>query len=554
MSLGTYGELAYAELPDQYDHSVADPYAGLFADPYIQLLFLVELHPYDPEILGTLIGNPPFGATAYGEYDIEIRGAFSAVYLSDLGYTTDPDSSLSNTHFKALVDNPLQYDVSIISGEEFGNGGASFGSMVIHNGDGALDDKVNLYWAGRRAVVKAGTREVPYDAFQTVFDGSVADIESTDQQITLTIQDNRGKIDQYLDVGTYAGTGGLEGGADIARKPKPLCLGAIFNVEPILVDPVNLIYQVNDGAVISIDKVRDSGVELTWDADVADITAATPSAGEFATQISGGYIKLGSTPAGRITADVLASNDNTAAELVQQVVQTRLGANSLTTGEIDGGAFGLLAAGLPGAMGLYISERATATEVLDRLLLPCAAYWTFTRAGQLTCGLIDGPGAETISYDLNDIEFDGLEQLAAITPTWRITVGYAPLGVVQGEDELAGAATDADRAFLGQGFRTVSSENDYVRVINPQARERTFLTQLRDKADAEALLVRLRSVYEAQRRTFRVPLVKSLFRAAIGDTVKVTYPRHQLHAGQNFRVVGVSEDAESRSTSLVLWG
>jgi hypothetical protein len=55
----------------------------------------------------------------------------------------------------------------------------------------------------------------------------------------------------------YAGTGGVDGGADLAGKRKPLCFGNPRNVSPVLLVPSLLIYQVHDGSVAGIDNVYD---------------------------------------------------------------------------------------------------------------------------------------------------------------------------------------------------------------------------------------------------------------------------------------------------------
>jgi hypothetical protein len=67
----------------------------------------------------------------------------------------------------------------------------------------------------------------------------------------------------------YAGSNvlpaGREGVEDLKGKPKPVCLGSVFNIAPPCVNTSKLIYQVNDGAVASISAIRDRGVPLLPD-------------------------------------------------------------------------------------------------------------------------------------------------------------------------------------------------------------------------------------------------------------------------------------------------
>lgn len=556
--IGSFSELAYAELPDEYDNSVPDPFAILLATPDPQLLYLVQLYPYNEDLQSTLLSPAPFSSVAFGEADVSLFGGIDTVYLSDQGYTTKPDASVPDRHFPAVVKNALSFDASIISGDEFGIASSSYGSMMIYNGDGRLDYLSELQWSGRRVVVKAGARSFPYDDFTTVFDGTVAAYEQDDDNIVLTITDNRAKTDTILTVPTYEGTGGLEGGDDLEGKNKPLCFGEVYNIEPVLVDAANLVYQIHHGSMDAVLAVRDSGVALTPGGNVADITLAVPSAGTFVTQLSGGYIKLGSTPAGRITADAQGSNDNayvsTGPDIALEVLRYRLGAKSFMNTEIDLGAFASLETVLSGAMGIYLRDRVTASEVIDRLLLPCACYWTFTRLGVITCGAVQPVTEGDFSFNEDSVADEGVQVVASIPPSWRISVGYQPLGVIQSEDELAAATTVADRAFLTEEYRSVTSEDETLKTLNTAATERAFYTCFAAKADAEGLLTRLRMIYATTRKVYRAPIYNALFRSYLGGSVTLTYPRHGLASGKHCLVVGVSEDTEAGQTNMVLWG
>lgn len=54
----------------------------------------------------------------------------------------------------------------------------------------------------------------------------------------------------------------IEGDDSIKGKPRPLCFGKVKNIQPVLVNPSRLIYQVADSPVASVDAVRDRGVAL----------------------------------------------------------------------------------------------------------------------------------------------------------------------------------------------------------------------------------------------------------------------------------------------------
>ena len=105
-----------------------------------------------------------------------------------------------------------------------------------------------------------------------------------------------------------AGVEGVVG--DLAGKPKPLLFGVVTNIAPPCVNTARLIYQVNDGTITSLDDVYDRGVALTLEgtyaseADVLD-DGQEPSAGMYKVYLAGGLFRLGSSPAGTVTAEMV---------------------------------------------------------------------------------------------------------------------------------------------------------------------------------------------------------------------------------------------------------
>jgi hypothetical protein len=106
---------------------------------------------------------------------------------------------------------------------------------------------------------------------------------------------------------TYAGTGGLEGPPEMRGQYKPRLVGVILNGAPYWLDGPRHIFQIHDGALAAVSAVYDRGMALTYAGDVVDILAAGCLPGHFITQLSGGFIRLGSNPAGLVTVDAEAS-------------------------------------------------------------------------------------------------------------------------------------------------------------------------------------------------------------------------------------------------------
>lgn len=557
LGIGAYGELAFGQLRDNDDLAVADPLCRLaqVVDP--QLRYLVELYPYSEDVITEAAMLPgPVGSLAFGQLMLKSKGGESGIYLSDHHFITEPDDPLPNQYYEPVVDNPIQYDMSLIRGNEVGVNSPTYGAIEITNGDGELDQLIHMSWKGRRIVVKAGVDGYQYGDYATVFDGLCNAIEFDDSSIMLTVSDKGLLLDKQIITPNYSGLGGLEGGDDLAGRMKPLVFGQCFNIEPVLLDASNLIYQVHAGSIEAFDAVFDSGVALTFDADYADINAVTPGAGTFATCKAKGVIKLGSTPLGRITANVRGDNMggyvSKAGSICMRMAMTLYDNESFLLDMFDTEAWAAVDSAVPGAAGLYITDRQTMRQLFDALLNPCVAYWFFDRFGLLSAAIVDTVGVPTIDVGQVDLDGRGIEMVDAVPPAWRISVGYAPVWTVQAEDELAGAATDAQRSFVGNAYRLTTYENRQIRREHLQPLERTFYTNLAEKADADELLARLVRIYGQERRIYRGVRYGGLFGISIGDAVNFSYGRFGLN--KPMMVMGLSEDAETASTSLELWG
>jgi len=557
--LNFFGDLAISQLADDLDQSTPDPFFILQQNPDAQLVYLIEAYPYDGTQENTFKGEPPYGTLPINDYGFKYFGGVALVCLSDVGFVTKPTDTLANKYFIGQVNNPFQFDVSVLSNDEFGNSNQSYGSIVIQNGNGDLDHLADYFWSSRRVTVKAGAKWFRYHDFATIFDGAIDDFDGDDDQFTLTIKDNRSKTDQQIVSGIYGGTGGIDGGADIANTYKPLAYGLIKNAEPILVDSVNLIYQIHDGSILQVDAVRDRGVALTSGGDVSDIVAATVAPGQFKTQLSGGFIKLGSTPAGRITMDVQGENGNggyvsKTGAIIQRIVTTRLGLYPIEPQYIDLASLNRLDAVLSGDVGTYINQNMAASDVINDLISGTGAYWTFTRQGLLFAGTVSPPTVESSVITIDTIDEQGIKLDRVIKPSWRVTVGYDPAWTVQDESELAAATTDAVRSFVSNEYRYLTNEDRSIRGRSQDLIEKVFYTNIADQTKAQELLNRLVEIYSQPRQVFQLTIYRGLFKLFIGDQIKLIYNRFNLDAGKVFIISGVSEDAETGATVFELWG
>lgn len=442
-------------------------------------------------------------------------------------------------YYDGRVAEDFTIERSIVGRDGAGIGGLSrvFAEIPLVNTDGGLDALLREYALDGRAVrLLVGDEGADYDTFGTVFAGVIESAAVTERQFRLRCTDGYSKLALPIQDTLYAGSGGNEGGADLAGKPKPLCYGVVRNITPPLVDAVNLIYQVHDGVITDVTAVRDRGVALVK-------VVGAPAAGEYQVIAADGTFKLGATPDGEVTCDVQGDTPTAGYSAHTGVIVQRLLADRLATSEIDTTAFANHFSALAGNVGIWIGTEVRMTaEVLDELLAGVGAFGGFTRQGVFTIGRVAAAsGAPVLTLDETDIIAVEREPLpAAIEPlAWRVRLGWGRNYTVQ--NDVAALTADADRLFAAEPQRVVSDGDAAIKSQHLLARDYGPLPSLYDlEADAQTEVERLFDLWGTRRGQYRVTTVVKGMLADIGEVAQLSYPRFQLHNGAAARVISQS--------------
>lgn len=540
------------------DNSTPNPFRELLKNPESELVYLIELMPFDDTITKTVTGQIPIGAGAIGEFDFNVRGHVITLYYSDKGFITKPSDTPSNQSYSPLAQNPFQFDVSVLNADGFNSGAGSFGAIRLANGDGALESLTDYFWVGRRVNIYVGSPDFTRDQFVSMFNGLCAGIEYNEDEIIINIQSRERILETEFAPTLYLGTGGLEGGADLQGSIKPIVYGECYRVSPVLVDPVNLVYQVHDGSVQEIMAVYDRGVLLTNHGDYADITAQSAPAGQYITQLSGGFIKLGSNNDGVITVDVKGDNQggyvSKPAEVIARFLKTRLGQSSFTDSDIDLGSFNALDDELNADIGVYVRSNTTAKRFIDDILNPLQCYSVFNRDGQIALGVGKVPQISVLTLTENDIIDGELRVDEVSNPTWEVTMGYRRAWTVQGANDIATAASNDYKTFGLEEYRKVVLREQNVRTKSINAGSKELNSLLVNESDAITQGQRVQSLFNVKRKVYKITVRDLLFRVFIGDTLTLQLNRFGLENGKQFLVMGISEDGETGLTELEVWG
>lgn len=472
---------------------------------------------------------------------------------------TDPD--LPNTAFAPRVMSALSVDRSLpLAPGTDSRTTLQLGETVLANADGELDEFIRDYAVDGRAIeVKIGRSGSAYGGYDTLFKGTARGRKQASRtQVSFELRDATWELDIPVQRNLYAGSGALEGGGDLAGKPKPLSFGYVYNISATLVDAARLIYQVHDGQIGAISAVMDRGAVLSPAGDVADITTASPAAGTFVTQLSGGYFRLGANPAGLVTADVAGDASYglfvaKTGEIAYRLIRDRGG---FLDARIDALSFAVLNGLQPAPVGIWIGTAARSlTDVLNQLFGGINGWWGPNRLGIVECGRLDAPlptaGAYLTVKDVLDYSFVPLPD-AIDPPAWRFAVGAQPNWTIQDSD-LAFSVTADRKLFLANGFRYQTWSDSNVQIRNLRSQDLVVPGLFAQASDALDEATRLGGLYSQQRSLIRIETRLQGYLRRMGETVNLNLPVGGLDGGRNMVVVGQKIDTGANQCFLDLF-
>ena len=571
------GELPIGGIADADSLAVTDPLTVIAtADPPYkpsEYSYIVIARPYD------------FDTSSVLELRAANDGGPSNVSYSSYQTGTEPyaERVLRPYNFEARLPGvPL----SSAESAQFLPGGSvtpTIGDVAWDNTDGALDDWCSYDWTDRGLEVYVGaayaglTRPAWPTEYAQIFNGRTDRAGWNPREFLAYIRDFRRRLAVPLQPTLYAGTGGLEGGDEIKGQPKPRCYGQVRQAGLILVDGPNHIYQLNDGSIQAVSAVRDSGAGLAFDANVADITTATPAPGEYATSLATGFIRLGEAPAGAVTVDAQGDNSGAlgyVATFAGIIRKMATGPGGLTDpDELELGTFETVEDDVTYALGFYTGTEAMNVDVaMDRVADGARGWWTFTRIGRLAVGrvpadpstsLIDrelpststGGGGQQIETDADGFALITRDQASA--PAYRVRLPYRRHWTTLDPANVAASVPETTRLDYGKEWRFASLDDAGVQTDVPSAGVVGLDWTLIDTpADAALEVARLLTLFSTERDFYNVTVWNPAFQYEVGQIVRLTAALYDLDAGRRFVAVGVSENPAqpNAQTQLVLWG
>lgn len=301
-----------------------------------------------------------------------------------------------------------------------------------------------------------------------------------------------------------------------------------------------------------------SGLVYANTTDLQDDTLAPPP-GTFGVCLTSGYLRLGSTPAGLVTADVLqgdAAADRTAAQLFKAALARK----GYTAADWVAADLTALDAANAAVCGDWVNEERAVGVQLDAIAGSVLAAWWVDKAGHFRIRQFVAPASAPVLYLT---ENDLVRPLVRVPmndpgqgiPVYQSILDYGRNFTVQATD-LAGAVTDERRAWLAADYRQAKATDAAVQTAHLLAPQTEEATLLQVEADAQTEANRRQTLRGVDRDCFEapVPLNAETAVADLGDVVNLVHSRFGLAVGADLLVLGVAPDCAKRELLLTLWG
>jgi hypothetical protein len=535
--------------------------------PDIRFL-VVELDVYKPGVTTVTTTEShlshPHLALAEFEDPAEIS---SRILASDLGYRTLASDAGGVVPYPPILDQAFQVDNKINLDLAASGVGAAWGNIILSNADDQFDALAGTFNSdGRNIKILTGVktwdssrqyhRDPAYASLQFLWAGVATPWFLSDTALTIPVRDATYWLDRPYQNSVYTGTGTYFGTPTLAGKPLPRTRGGtaaepVQNVSPVLVDPVNRIYQYTDGPGTVVHLYEGGAEVITFDSNTTNLYAGGTPAGKYRTDNSRGLFQLGSVAVHAITCDVtgqfpVAGVVTTFSQIARYILTEDL---LLPPELIDVASFNTIDASWPYTAGGYYGTDTAVTgiDVLTSVLAGPGCKLISKRDGRL--GLYMPRALPTDAHsdailDLgNIVQIDPVPLPASLDPPpYRIRSEYDHNFTMQTSDMNTASMTAAHKQYVEMtgSFAYWSSTavlTAFRRPNDPPPIQGLLLKQ----DEAQAVVNDLGALWGVRRRLYDVTLPAFENTGLdIGHVVTLVYPMDDLTNGKMGQIVGYS--------------
>lgn len=481
--------------------------------------------------------------TVLVEVTARISGVETVLYLSNRDYVTGGSDTPANTAYLACVKGGVSFNEQLnLSGDP----SISYGDIILSNEGGVRDTWLDYVWANRQITVYMGDPRWIRSDFRKIFDGVVADIDSTDpEQLNLHLLDKLAKLNNPM---TETTLGDATNNKD---QLLPLCFGECFNVKPLLINPATLQYQVNDSAIERIIEVRDNGAPVSF--------TATVSTGKFV---------LNQSPFGLVTASVQgdkpATYYNDISNIIQNIVQNYgPTATRFSSGDLDATNLAAFAAAHTAPVGIYADSRLSVISACQQLAASVGAQMVTSSQGLLRLVQIDLPVTGTpTAVTATDFEYHSLKITHRPPVVASHKLGYCKNWTVQSSGLAGGLPPDSAQLFQNEWLTKTQTDSSVATIYKIGQSLPPVLTGKHQKhqrkkpdptivqedtmllvgTDASTEATRRLSLWKVPRTVYEFKAYSWLMLTELGDPITITHARFGMAGGKTGMVVNIQRD------------
>ncbi len=499
------------------------------ADQADDVALLVEITVYDKQAVQTFAGPmAPALAGPAGSWGFDIVGGTTTLYVGTKHVATDSDHTPADQPIAGAIVEALNFRAVTFDGIE------PQGPSLFSKGSIRISDPGDRFaaWCHPRYA---------FDGWPVVFRrGRVRERRPVTDPATWPVVatlitagltwDSRGKVVGLRDLGglltrapllrTFGGTGGTDGDAAMVGRFKPRALGRGFYCAPPQINATLLIYKLNDGPIHRAPDVYDGGNRLGVAvypdyATFAELAAASLSPGDVATCLATGDFRLGGRAQFTVVAycnggDATGGYVEKRAAIARRVV-TSNGGYSLTTLQLDEGAFSRFDSAHHAPTGFYFDNEVTIGDALAEILGGVMGSWIVGTSGLLSIGWLEEPASTPdIIVDSKRILGAEISMTTPHIPRWRTIVewrrNYSPLAAGQRAGNLE-ISEDEKRLWGSEGSYAEKSAPGLL-TAHPFASSVLVRGGFALEVDARAEAVRANGLMSTPHRRFQVPAIQ----------------------------------------------
>jgi hypothetical protein len=451
-------------------------------------------------------------------------------------YLSTHTVTVSGSSYEGIIKNNFEINESINTDY---SASISYGSIDILNGNGERDAWLtNSYiWVNKSIRVYVGELPAPgatsslSNDFELIFDGVIADIDTRDRfTLSFKVRDKLEKLNTSVSETLLGNYFNLTDNVSTVvynnqnkNNLRPVCFGEVFNVTPLITDPVNLEYMVNNGSTEQIIEVRDNGIPVDF-----TITGGVPA----------GSFRLTKNPAGTITCSlqglktvvstttgvVSAGYDPSAKNTILNILRSY--GKTLLVNEIELSSF----AGTPGseAVGVYLSDRNNVLQLCQEIAKSCGCALSVTRLGQVRLVDLVIPTTATVTIGEGDTLLNSLSVSKRIDVIAGVKIGGSR-NYTQQSNLVTAIPQDHKDIFAGNFLESVQSDatikTNYAITSEP-ALESSYLI---DSAEADTIATKKLNLFKAGRIVYKMNCTAKFLSLQIGNAVQLTSSRFGLN-------------------------